>query len=188
MSGDQDTVVDLAGKFGVAELMRRTAAAREKEAAKPERPEDATESPLPSMDELSPLPVPGDPYKAFARPSGHMLPTLHLLTGDGQVFSFPYSGRVEGPHRLAVEGEPGMGAVLVLRFAASIAVEVLIAGTHLDGLHVYLAEHRIRWVRALPPRKMLKDDGSPVVRTLTVRPVQSRQAKGWPVAARAAGG
>jgi hypothetical protein len=34
--------------------------------------------------------------------------------------------------------------VLVLRFAASVLVEVWIAGTLLEELHVYLAEHRIR--------------------------------------------
>lgn len=194
MSGNgEDTVVDLNQKFGVAELMKRAAARREADATAaappPKQAEEATTEPedLPAMDKLTPLPKPGDPYKAHCRPSSQSLPTLHLLTADGQTWDFPYSGRVEGPHRLIIEGDPGKGTVLVLRFAASVAVEVIIGGTNLDEMHVYLAEHRIRWIRELPARKLLKDDGSAVVRTIIVRPVSPRMAKGWPISPQGAG-
>lgn len=182
MSGNgNDPVVDLNRKFGIADLMKRAAAEREKGAV-PSPAEEAASGPdaLPSMDKLTPLPSPGDPYKAYARPANQMVPTLHLLTGDGQTWSFPNSGRVEGPHRLIVEDDPGKGAVLVLRFAASVAIEVMIAGTNLDDLHINLGENRIRWVREFPPNRMLRDDGAPVVRTLTVRTV-SPKLKGWPI-------
>lgn len=181
MSGNGDDVADLGRKFGIADLMKRAAAAREKEAVTTERPDDAAESPLPPMDELARLPRPGDPYKAYARHSSQMLPTLHLLAADGQTWSFPYAGLVEGPHRLIDESDPGKGAVLVMRFAASVPMEVLIAGTRSDELHIYLAEHRIRWVREWPPGRIFTDNGSPVVRSLLVRPIAAKMMKIWPI-------
>ena len=188
MSVDGDgKVLDLAEKFNIRELIERTSARRQQESeaatvAEPtEQRTSATEA-VPSLDDLAPLPRPGDPYKAYARTANQMLPTLHLLTGDGQKWSFPYSGLVEGPHMLFMPDEPGKGAVIVMRFAASVAVEAILAGIRLDELHNYLGDHRIRWVRELPQGKMVIDDAIPMVRSMIVRPVSAEMQKGWPIA------
>jgi hypothetical protein len=148
-----------------------------------EPPGDAgsIEDALPPMDELAPLPKPGDPYKAYSRPANQMLPTLHLIKGDGQIFSFPYSCRVEGPHMLSLPEAPGKGAVIVMRFSASVPVEVMLAGIRVDELHNYLGDHRIRWVRELPPGKVVTDAKIVVVRNIFVQPLSEAMHEGWPI-------
>ena len=81
MSGDgDDKVVDFNQKFNTKELMERTEAARGDGQAGPHtaRPEGLPEDSdiVPPLEDLTLLPVPGDPYKAHARPvdqSQHML-------------------------------------------------------------------------------------------------------------------
>jgi hypothetical protein len=184
---DDGEVKNLAGKFSIKELLEQTATRREQqretspaELLDPAQPDRDS---VPSMDKLATLPKPGDhPYKAYARPDNQMLPTLHLLKSDGQKWSFPYSCRVEGPHMLFLPEEPGKGAVIVMRFAASVPVEVILAGIRLDDLHNYLGDHRIRWVRELPEGKMIIDGTIPVVRNIIVRPLLAEMLKGWPIA------
>jgi hypothetical protein len=187
MSGNGDgKVLDLAEKFSIKELLERKATRREEHqeaAAAPERPDAAGlgREGMPPLDELSALPKPGDAYKAYSRPANQMLPTLHLLAADGQKWSFPYSCRVEGPHMLFLPEEPGKGAVLVMRFSASVPVEVVMAGIRLDDLHNYLGDHRIRWVRELPQGKPVIDPTIPVIRSIIVRPLLAEMKQGWPI-------
>ena len=184
---DNGKVVDLAEKFNIKELLEQTAARREQEkeaaASEPPKQTEAGVDTVPSLEKLAALPKPGDhPYKAYARPDSQMLPTLHLLKSDGQKWSYPYSCRVEGPHMLFPD-DPGKGGIIVLRFAASVSVEVLIAGIRLDELHNYLGDHRIRWVREFPHGKMVVDDTIPMVRNIIVRPVTAELQKDWPISA-----
>ena len=168
---DEKTAERPGGKFDIEELIRRTSERREEAEATPAKAEPDE---LPTLDKLAPLPAPGDPYKAFARPANKMVPTLHLLLGDGRRCGFPYAGLVEGPHLLPGD-DPGKGGVIVLRFSASVIVEVTIAGRRLDELHNYLGDHRVAWVRELPKGKVVRDDGSSVVARIEIG-----QAEGWP--------
>ena len=106
-----DEVIDRGRTLSITELIEKTTAAPAPP-ERQERTEPAAET-LPPLDKLTPLPKPGDPYKAYARPDNQMLPTLHLLKSDGQKWGFPYSCRVEGPHMLFSD-DPGKGAVIVL--------------------------------------------------------------------------
>ena len=177
-NGD-DHVIELHQKVGVAELMKRSAAKRgaDTAGANPPTPAEDAESgaeALPSLDELAPLPKPGETYKAYARPANQRVPTLYLILGDGKKRGFRYSCLVEGPDLLP-DPDPGKGVVIVLRFSASTIVDVLLPGRNLDELHNCLGDDRIRWVRELPKGKPVKDDGSPVVTGIKII-----QAKGWP--------
>jgi hypothetical protein len=188
MSGNgDDMVVELHRKFGIDELVKRTRAGREPDAAaesqgvmelkrKDAKAEEAEagETTGSASDKLAPLPKPGDAYKAYARPSAQPLRTLHLILADGKKRGFAYSGLVEGPDLLPAD-DPGKGVLIVLRFSASVIVDVLLPGILLDELHDYLGEHRIRWVRELPRGKAVRDDGSSVVAGIEIV-----QAKGWP--------
>ncbi len=169
MSGDAgDKVLDLNKTLGLEELMRRTATSR---AAPVETPKEAvpeeSEGALPSFEKLAPLPMPGDAYKAYSRPSHQMLPTLYLMLADGSKRGFPYSGRIEGPH-LVPDDDPGKGNVIVIRFSASKMIEVQIRGRHLDELHHYLGDHRMRWVRELPKGKFVNEAGAAVVTSIGI--------------------
>ena len=124
---------------------------------------------MPSLDKLSPLPGPGDPYKAFARPSHQMLTTLFVIRGD-EKRGFPF-GDLDGPDMLPGESA-NQGPVIVMRFARIFPTEVILIGRNLDELYNYLGDHRIRWVRCLPEGKMIKDRDVPVITEIVVRPLK----------------
>jgi hypothetical protein len=138
----------------------------------PAEPERGPE-PVPSLERLSPLPVPGDPYKAYARPENKMVLTLVVLTGDGRKWGFPYSARMEGPHMLP--GEAGQGDIILLRFNVGLLVQLTLCGQMLDELHNYLADHRIRWVREAPKGRIVKPGGIPIITRVAVERVAD-----WP--------
>jgi hypothetical protein len=127
------------------------------------------ESPL-SFDKLTPLPKPGDPYKAHQRPENQMQPTLHFLLGNGTVrgFSFHNLDSID----LVPADQPGDGLVIVLRFAGIVGVEARISGRKLDALHMLLGHHRVGWVRELPPGRDFLAADEPVITRVTVRLVQ----------------
>jgi len=139
--------------------------------------EEATGEPepesLPPLERLSPLPLPGDPYKAHARPANQMVPTLMVLTGDGKRWGFSYACRMDGPHLAA--GEAGEGDILLMRFNVGVLVEVRLAGHRLDELHNYLGEHRIRWVREVPPGRIIQAGGLPLITRVKIA-----KADAWP--------
>ncbi len=182
MSGKDDGhVFDLSEKFSIKDLMHESKTPGDRRTASAEATETKPEA-VPAFENLAPLPKPGDAYKAYSRPANQMLPTLHLLSGDGQVWSYPYSCLVEGPHMLFLPDNPGKGAVIVMRFAASVSVEVVMTGLRLDELHNYLGDHRVRWVRELSNGKLMGDNTLPVVKSIVVRPVAAEMEKGWPIA------
>jgi hypothetical protein len=77
--------------------------------------------------------------------------------------------------------EPGKEAAIVLRFAASVMVEVVMAGLRLDDLHIGLGGQRILWVREQPEGKPVVDATAPVVRKIIVRPLVAEMKLGWPI-------
>jgi hypothetical protein len=139
----------------------------------PARPPEAEEyagAGLPAVDDLIPLPQPGDPYKAHARPDNKPLLTLTFLCKDSAEEGFAYSDlrRIR-----LLPGKPGGGPVLVLRFTEAAIVEVRIEGLRLDAMRGYIRYHRIAWVRELPPGKMIADKTAAVVTSISITQVES---------------
>ena len=134
----------------------------------PARPPEAAEdagAALPAVDDLIPLPQPGDPYKAHSRPDNKPLLTLRFLLKDSSVEGFAYSDlrRIR-----LLPGKPGGGPVLVLRFVEAVVTDVRIEGLRLDAMHDYLGYHRLAWIRELPPGKMIADKTAAAVTGITI--------------------
>jgi hypothetical protein len=115
------------------------------------------------------LPTPGDPYKAHSRPSSKPETTLHLVFGDGTVKGFAFAGF--DSIDLLPYASAGGGPVIVVRFAGIVARQVLITGLKLNLLHVYLAQHRIAWLRELPLKRGFADTSEAVITGITVKAV-----------------
>jgi hypothetical protein len=126
--------------------------------AQPQAPSDAA---------ARSLPRPGDPYRAYGREAGQMLPTLFLLLADGTRRGFPYAGLVGGPDLV----EASSGLVIILRFSDVVPMEVTLSGRNLEELYEALGYHEVAWVRALPPGKMISDRALPVVSSIAVKPL-----------------
>ena len=121
---------------------------------------------IPAMDDLAPLPQPGDPYQAYARPENKSLLMLRFLLRDTSVEGFAYSDLRRT--RMLPGGDPGGAPVLVLRFVEAIVTEVRIEGRHLDLLADMLAYHRVAWLRELPPGKMHHEKNAAVLTRITL--------------------
>src|SRR5258707_1210853 len=141
----EDVVLDK--KFNIDSLLKQ-AAARAAEDSEPdiESDHDDDESDVPSLDKLSPLPRPGDPYKAYSRPPARPVASLSLLKADGAVWTYPYSCRVEGPHMVPAK-DADNSLVVVLKFSGLTGIVVTLTGRRLEQMTNYLAAHRIAWVR-----------------------------------------
>ena len=122
---------------------------------------------LPGLEGVQPLPMPGDPYKAFARPANGALPSLSLVIGP-EVYTYPYSGIIEGPHRLSLE-DAGSSYAIVQRIAGISPIEIRYEGRNLEHMHSYLAYHRIAWVREFPAGKFPKEPDGPIVTRILIR-------------------
>lgn len=132
------------------------------------------ESPAgPELEVESPLPTPGDPYKAYSRPANKMVPTLNVLAGDGRRLGFQYSSFIEGPHWLP--DEAGAGEIIVVRLNVGVVAELRLFGHNLGEMHVYLGDHRIRWVREVSKGRIIRPGGVPVITSFKIE-----QAQGWP--------
>ena len=140
----------------------------------PARPPEAEEyagAGLPAVDDLIPLPQPGDPYKAHARPDNKPLLTLTFLCKDSVEEGFAYSDlrRIR-----LLPGKPGQGPVLVLRFSTEAGiVEVRIEGLRHDAMRDYIRYHRIAWIRELPPGKPVMDNTAAVVTSISITQVEN---------------
>ena len=175
MNGETDEkVLDFAGKLGVSELMQRAKARQAAEdappeaAAEPVRIEDVAADEVPGPEKLTPLPKPGDPYKAHARQSTGAVPTLFVVRADGSVRGFPYSD-LYGPD-LVPEGDAGKGWAIVMRFARF--EQVTLSGRNLDKIHAYLGHHRMPWVRELPKGKLPSDQDGPVITGVAIAEIE----------------
>ena len=132
-----------------------------KAAAKPPEPEmmvnDVIE-PGP-WDDFDPLPQPGSPYVAHARPSNKPETVLHVILKDG--FSRGYAWSNFDSVDTAPGDKPGSGPVLVVRFAGLTPTELRITGSNLGKLHACIGRQRIGWIRELPSKRGF--DAAPVL-------------------------
>jgi hypothetical protein len=178
MHGEADEkVLDFAGQFGVADLLKRAKAPQATETAPPfvampaePKPAGDAESPedVPGLEKLTPLPRPGDAYKAHARHSSRAVPTLFIVRADGSVRGFPY-GDLYGPD-LVPAADAGKGWVIVMRFARF--EQVTLSGRNLDTIHAYLGHHRMPWVRELPKGKLPPDLDAPVITGVAIAEIE----------------
>lgn len=164
---------DFAGKFGVTELLRRAKAKHDIDdplvapavpAAEPAREPEPPEGEVPGLESLTPLPKPGDAYKAHARPSSRGVATLFVVRADGSVRGFPY-GDLYGPD-LVPDGEAGKGWSIVMRFARF--EQVTLTGRNLDVMHSYLGHHRVAWVRELAKGKPSSDQQAATITDVSI--------------------
>ncbi len=125
---------------------------------------------IPALDDLIPLPQPGDAYKAYARPDNKALLMLRFVLRDASVEGFAYSDMRRC--RMVADDDPGSGPVLVLKFLEAIITEVRIEGRHLEALANMLAYHRVAWLRELPPGKMHHEKNVPVITRITLTQVE----------------
>ncbi len=138
-----------------------------KPAAEPAaEPEAAAISP----EELAPLPMPGDPYKAHARLANRPLATIFFLP-EGQLpdgFSYACLERVRmvEPHR------PGGSPDLLVRFNGSAVIEARIEGRNLLALCDYISRHLIHWVRQHPGGRETGDDSATFIRRITISEIE----------------
>lgn len=121
---------------------------------------------VPPLDDLAPLPGPGEPYKAHARASNKPVPMLHLLMADASVrgFSFANLEMLD----LRPPSDPGQGPVIAARFTGLTPVDVTISGRNLDKLYFYLGLHRITWVKQRPPLRDFISEKETVVTGITI--------------------
>lgn len=122
---------------------------------------------IPAIDDLVPLPQPGDAYKAYSRPDNKSLLMLRFLLQDGSVEGFAYCDLRRT--RMQPGDDPGSGPVLLLRFVEAVITEVRIEGRYLDMLADLLAFHRVAWLRELPAGMMLHEKNTAVITGVTLR-------------------
>jgi hypothetical protein len=136
-------------------------------------PDAAAEAPpdILAIDDLAPLPQPGDAYKAYARPDNKSLLMLRFLLRDAAVDGFAYSDLRHT--RMQPGDDPGGGPVLVLRFVEAVVTEVRIEGRHLEVLSDLLAYHRVAWLREMPPGKMHHEKNAAVITRITIRVLEA---------------
>jgi hypothetical protein len=102
-------------------------------------------------DDYDPLPQPGSPYIAYARPGNKPEIVLHVMTKDG--FSKGYAWSNFDSVDTAPGDGPGTGPVLVVRFAGLVPTELRISGSNLGKLHACIGRQRIAWIREQPSKR-----------------------------------
>jgi hypothetical protein len=149
-------------KPGLIEMLDKAAEARREQEGDLEPPE-----------KLHPLPRPGDSYEAFSRSTNKPTLSLRFVLADASVRGFSFASLDSFDWQSG--GKPGDGPVLVLRFDGMRATEAVLEGRHLDTLYDLIGDHRIRWVRELPPGRDFQDPDKPVVNRITFRAFQPGQ-------------
>lgn len=154
-----------------------------KAAAKPPEPEVVVNNvaePGP-WDDFDPLPQPGDPYKAYARPSNKPEILLHVMLKDGFFRGFAWSN-LDSVDTVSSES-PGVGPVLVLRFAGLMPTELRLCGSNLGKLHALVGQNRIVWIREHPSRRGFdgagaRDDKAEVITGVIIVPWKRKREAG----------
>lgn len=119
-----------------------------------------------ALDKLTPLPGPGDPYKALPRAANKMLPTVHFLIDSAREgFSYADLRRL----RMIDGDDPEKRPVILLYFAAMVPTEVRIEGNHLDAIYNLLGQHRLGWVRQWPTGRGFSDPNAAVVTKIGIK-------------------
>ncbi|WP_152054202.1 hypothetical protein [Tautonia marina] len=155
----------MAEKFSILDMIDRKAGAARSE---PERPEPVAPEAAPAVnDDHPPLPVAGDPYRAYSRLSSRPVACLFFLPKNMLPVGFLYHGleRV-----WMAEGErPGSGPKLIVRFSGSEVTEAVIEGRNLIPLCAALGRMAIYWVWEQPANQPAEDDAATVIRSITFR-------------------
>ena len=120
-----------------------------------------------SLETLSPLPQPGDPYKAHARLANGPLATLFLIPKGGLPDGIDYAALYRV--RLIAGKRPGDAPALLLQFRGGLEAEI--EGRGMLGLCEKIGRHRIHWIREHPTGR---DDGTAAVfiRLITIREME----------------
>ncbi len=151
---DEKVISMQRGKFSIKEMLAQPVEAAEAKPNGEPPPAKAEAEPveeLPPLDDVSPLPGPGDAYKAYARASNKPLPTLVLLLANASTRGFSYANL--DTIDLLPSSDPGQGPVIVLRFSGITPTEIVLPGRNLDALYVALGAHRVAWVRERSPSR-----------------------------------
>lgn len=136
----------------------------------PPVPLDAGSEAAAALDEVSPLPRPGDAYQALSRASNKPVLTLVLVFANATREGFAYADMRRFSYRPA--DQPGGGMVIKIRVIEAEAVELVIAGRNLDELFDQLQRHRVGWVRELPPGRDFLDGRETVITSMVIRPLK----------------
>jgi hypothetical protein len=145
-----EKVIDMQrGKFSIREMLAQPVETLAERTPNGEPPPAGAEAEpaeeLPPLDDVAPLPGPGDAYKAYARASNKPLPTLVLLLANASARGFSYANL--DTLDLLPSGDPGQGPVIVLAFSGITPTEIRLHGRNLDALYVALGAHRTAWIR-----------------------------------------
>ena len=164
----EEKVLDFAGKFGVADLMKRAKARQVEENGQPGGTETPPERPaaVPAGDdEAEDVPEAGDAYVAHSRVENKPQLMLGLVLGDSSLIYHAYSD-LRWLGLLPGKG-PGEGPVLLIRFLG--VSDVVVEGRNLDRLVRPLRLHRLGWLRELPARRDFRDDRATVITRITLK-------------------
>jgi hypothetical protein len=161
------------GKFSIRDMLAQPTEAAEAKPNGEPPPAKAEAEPveeLPPLDDVSPLPGPGDAYKAYARASNRPLATLMLLLANASTRGFSY-GNLDTIDLLP-SSDPGQGPVIAMRFTSRDTTDILLSGRSLDALYVALGDHRVAWVRERSPSRDFIPAGETVVTGITINKME----------------
>lgn len=118
--------------------------------------------PKPGPDEGDPLPPDSADYQAFGRTANKPLLSFLCLMGNADIIGLQYA-HLETPAEF-LRAKPERGAQsIVLRFSGHEPTEMRIEGRNLGELFGHLMQHRIPWLRELPPARDYEPDAVPVI-------------------------
>jgi hypothetical protein len=125
---------------------------------------------LAPSEDLAPLPLPGDPYRAHAAPAGQPQHMLGLVF-RGVGFKLLSYGNLDSVD-FEPPTKPGEGPALVLLFAGLQPCEVRLTGRSLRPLGAYLRQHRIAWIREHPGGMPDLGEGGMIIMAIRLSPVK----------------
>jgi hypothetical protein len=160
------------GKFSIAEMLK----AGEPPPGRPPTIVASGELPEPFAlgERTDPLPRPGDDYRPHARKNNKPEVTLTFVDKDGCYEGFSYSNyeRV----RLVPSDKPEKGLMLVVRFAGSRTIEVVVEGQQLHGIYNMIQDNVLPWIWERPGNPTFRrDDPSvgTVITGITIKEVEN---------------
>ncbi len=59
-----------------------------------------------------------------------------------------------------------------MRFAGITPTEVMISGRIIDRLYDYIGQHRVPWVRELPPKRDFREAGETVITGISIKTLE----------------
>ena len=123
------------------------------------------------------LPEPGNRYQAYARWQQSQPPMITLVFSTWAMTGLRYDGLEQQEFKpLGGDGNRDGESVIRMVFGGlSGGVLVVVTGCNLYRLFSDVSEHRVFWLWELPEGRAAVVDGKPVVRSITVRDLTSRE-------------